>query len=112
MNKNLVKCKGVGLYLHENTILNFNGVGMVLRVSLNISPEIAKLLPPSKIKKGEQMNVYFSEYHIPSKYIDVFNVQYVHDCLLKKLMQDIRLAKAKYYQLEADNINVKPLILK
>lgn len=112
MIKNYIKCYGMGINFHKNTTINFNGGGMILGVSLNISPEIAILLPPSRIKKGNQMIVYFSEYHISSKFIDVGNVQYVHDCLLKKLMQDIRLAKAKYYQLETDNINVKPLILK
>lgn len=109
--KNLVKCLGIGLNLHENSSFNFNGVGMLLGVSLNVSKEVSEYLPPSKIRKGEEMYVYFSEYQIPSKFIDVGNVQYVHDCLLKKLMQDIRFAKAKFYEKQALDIKVNTITL-
>lgn len=101
MNKNLVKCLGKGISFHENTMINFNGSGLVLGVSLNIEKHIADYLPANNVKKGNHMFVYHLETQIQSENVNVFNVQSIHDKLLNRCKSHIRMAKSNYYKREA-----------
>lgn len=104
MEKNYIQCKGVGINFHENTAINFNGEGFVLSVSLNVPKYLVSYLPENCIKKAEKMYILMFSKQIQSKDIDVFNVQSIHDNLLKNLMYQIRIAKSKYYDVEAKKI--------
>ena len=103
--KNYVQCKGIDLSLHENTIFNFDGEGMVLSVSLNIPKKLCPLFG-DRVIKGKDMYLIRKKMHIKSIHIDVFNVKKVHDHLLKSLMKEIREKKSKYYSQEAKKIEV------
>ena len=104
MKKNLVKCIGVGLHLHENTTFNLNGSGLVLGVSLNIEKHLIPYLSANNIKQGEKRTVYFLEKQIESENVDVFYVQRVHDYLIKNAGANIRMAKSNYYKREANKL--------
>lgn len=48
-----IKIKGQNK-LFENTSLQFTPIGMFIRVSLNIPPELIKYLSPNNIEQGEK----------------------------------------------------------
>jgi len=79
--------------LHPNTTLEFTEVGIIVHVTLNIQPEVAKKLCPLNVFKGNKFLVYKVYKFVPSKYVTKTNIQKVQEYLLKNCMIVIREAK-------------------
>lgn len=89
-----IKIKGQNK-LFENTSLHFTPIGMFVRVSLNIPPELIKFLSPNNIEQGDKKWVYCLKKHIESKYVNNINFEKVQELLLNRCMISIREAKKK-----------------
>ena len=72
---------------------------MLLSTGLNIESDVAAILSfnkhafTGKVYKGEYMQVYKLELHIPSRFINVSTVINVQKELLEQVQEDIRVAK-------------------
>jgi len=105
MNKNKafsIPVKGLS-NVFENTSITFDGTGMEITVSLNIEPEMRQYLRSDHIFKGTYY-IYKVRKHIPSKYIDSYTVQRVHDHLLNNCMRICREAKMKVIERELKDL--------
>lgn len=99
MSISKIKIKGQNK-LYENTSIQFTPIGMYVRVSLNIAPELIKFLPKENIEKGDKIWTYSLRKHIDSKYVNDANFNIIQEMLLKRCMIRIREAKQKLLQSE------------
>ena len=78
---------------YPNTCFTFDGLGMVVEVSLNITPNLKPYLSVNNVFKGEKMWVYRVKKHIDSININKKTVEATHEHLLNNCMINIRRAK-------------------
>lgn len=80
---------------HENTSLEFDSNGLWLRVSLNVSPCVAKHLSQNNVTRGRKYTVYALKMFVPTEMVCKQNLETVQKLLLENCMKNIRNAKAK-----------------
>lgn len=100
------------LDLPDNVDLDFDANGVTISVSLNVPLYLKTYLCNNNLKRGKKFNVYILKFHLESKHINKKNIFNVYNTLLNKLMVNIRNAKSKYYECEANRIknsNIKQL---
>jgi len=105
MNNDNFNIQIKGLFgLHKNTIIEFDGTGIVLSVSLNIEPEMQEYLRKDAIFKGDKYLVYSVKKHIPSRFVDQYNIYRVHNYLLHNAMTNCREAKIKIIEKQIEKL--------
>ena len=82
------------LQLPDNVTLEFTGTGVKVRVSLNISPELAKYVSVNNLYKGNKLYTYALSYHIDSRDITKSNIEKTWRWLLNRCMESTRNHKA------------------
>lgn len=80
---------------HENTSLEFTALGLWLRVSLNVTKEVANCLSPNNVAHGKVFSVYALRMFVPTEMVCKQNLEAVQKLLLENCMKNIRNAKAK-----------------
>lgn len=80
---------------HENTSLEFDSNGLWLRVSLNVSPGVAKHLSRNNVTRGKNRTVYALKMFVPTEMVYKQNLETVQKLLLENCMKNIRNAKTK-----------------
>lgn len=98
---NLIKTKH---HWHPNTSLEFTATGMWMRVSLNVSAEIASRLSPNNVSRGQYYNVYALKSFIETDMICKNNLEQIQKMLLDNCMKNIRTAKAKCNEQKSKNV--------
>lgn len=93
--------------LYENTSIQFTPIGMYVRVSVNISPELISFLSPNNVEKGETHWVYCLKHHIESKKICDVNFKHIQETLLNRCMISVRKAKQQLLQKEINMLSLK-----
>ncbi len=101
-----IKIKG-STSLYENTSIQFTPIGMYIRVSVNISPELIPFLSPNNVEKGETHWVYCLKHHIESKNICDISFKHVQETLLNRCMISVRKAKQQLLQKEINVLSLK-----
>ena len=82
------------LQLPDNVTLEFTGSGVKVRVSLNISPELAKYVSINNLYKRNKMYTYALSYHINSRDVTKGNIEKTWKWLLSRCMENVRKYKA------------------
>ena len=82
------------LQLPDNVTLEFTGTGVKVRVSLNISPELAKYVSVNNLYKRNKLYTYALSYHIDSRDITKSNIEKTWRWLLDRCMENTRKYKA------------------
>ena len=91
----------IDLPFHENTAVRFNDTGMIISTGINVSAAIAATLSfntdifKGKVYKGECMQIYKHEKHIPCGFINRATVLNVQKELLLMCQNDVNLIKEK-----------------
>jgi hypothetical protein len=74
-----------------NCHIEFDGSGVILKISLNIEPEMKKFLCPQNVFKGEKMYVYSIKKRVELPTLKGMETTYNH--LMAKAMINCRIAK-------------------
>lgn len=91
----------IDIPFHENTAVIFNDTGIILSTGVNVSRQVAAALSfntdifKGKVYKGECMQIYKHEQHIPCQFINRSTVLNVQKNLLLMCQNDINLIKNK-----------------
>ena len=97
--------KVTGLDLPDNCSLKFHANGIEVRVSINISRELAKFCPPEKVTRGDKYLVYWVKQDISLPFCSAKNLEMTYNKLLNTAMQNVRMRKRE--MLESQIVNLQ-----
>lgn len=101
------KVSGLGP-VFKNTTLEFNSQGLLVKVSVNITPAMARVMSPNNVFKGpEGIYIYRLQKQLTGSQITSKGVMSVQGDLLNKCMILARKAKLQLIHKSANNIDNK-----
>lgn len=97
---------GLAPTIFKNTTLSFNSEGVKVKVSVNITPAMSRIMSPNNVFRGpEGIYIYLLQKQLKGPQITARGIELTQEILLNRCMALARKAKLQLITNKTDKIN-------